>query len=173
MLELSKQDLADLLDVTPRTLTSWATEPDFPAPERRGRVNFYNATAVAAWHRNREIARLIDSDDGSMLDLAQERARLARVQTRRQELLLAKERGEAVAVEDVAAIVGDQFSNVRARLLALPAKLAPLAHTADSVPAIRAVLEEGIHDALAELSEGAVTPGAVPAELPAPEAPPH
>jgi phage terminase Nu1 subunit (DNA packaging protein) len=173
MLELTKQQVAELCRVTVRTVTTWQSEPDFPQPERRGRVNIYDGAAVAEWWKTQEIGRLIEGDDGEFLDLAQERAKLARVQAHRQQLLLAKERGEAVAVEDVAAIVGDQFSSVRARLLAIPAKCAPLVHTADSVQAIRAVLEESVHDALAELSEGTITPGAVPAEIPADHARPH
>ncbi|MEE4384509.1 MAG: terminase small subunit [Pseudomonadales bacterium] len=166
MLELTKAQVAELCRVSTRTVVSWGSEPDFPQPERRGKANIYDAAAVLEWAINREIQRRIDSEDGEYLDLAQERARLARTQRRRQELLLAQERGQAVLVEDVAAAVADQYGNVRARLLSLPAKLAPLAHTADSVAAIRAVLEEGVHDALAELSEGAVAPGAVPAEIP-------
>lgn len=164
MLELTKQQVAQLCRVTVRTVTTWQSEPDFPQPERRGRVNIYDGAAVAEWWKTQEIGRLIEGDDGEFLDLNQERAKLARVQAHRQQLLLAKERGEAVAVEDVAGIVADQYSNVRARLLALPAKLAPVAHTADTVLAIRAVLDEGIHEALRELSEGEVTPGAVPPE---------
>ena len=153
MLELTKAELSKLLNVTTRTLTSWQSEMDFPAPERRGRENYYNATAVVEWWRNRELGRLVDSEEG--LDVNEQRARLAKVQADRQLLLLARERGEAVLVEDVARVVGAQLSNVRARLLALPSKCSPLCHAADSPMEIRRVLEDAVHEALAELSEEA------------------
>lgn len=152
MIELNRTQIADLLGVTSRTVTAWQADADFPQPERRGRTNFYDGAAVVAWWRSREIGRLIEGEDGSMLDLNHERARLAKVQTQRQTLLLHRERGELVAVADVAEAVGAELANVRAHLLSLPAKCAPLVHAADTPQAIREILDDAVRDALAELS---------------------
>ena len=158
MIEMSKSKLADLLGVTPRTLTTWATEPDFPRPERRGRANAYDAGAVVQWWRTREIARLIDSEDGELLDLNQERAKLARAQASRQQLILAHERGDAVLVADVAASVGAVLTTVRAHLLSLPSKCAPAVHVAETLPETQAILDKAVHEALSELSENELCP---------------
>ena len=151
-MQLTKAQLADLLDVTPRTLTTWQSEPDFPAPERHGRTNRYDGRACVQWWRAREIGRLIDGEDGELMDLNQERARLARAQTQRQMLLLSRERGEVALVADVCEAVSAQFSNVRAHLLALPGKVAPLVHAAESPQEARTIIETAVHQALTELS---------------------
>lgn len=158
-MELSRQQVADLLNVTPRTVSQWQTDPDFPQPAKRGRSNVYDGAAVMAWWKDNEIAKLIEGEDGQRYDLSHERARLAHVQTERQRLLLARERRELVAIEDVTEAVGDDYTRVRARLLAVPPKCAPLCHRAESVAEIRETLDEAVREALAELSDPADGPG--------------
>ena len=152
-MKLSKQQLAKLFAVTTRTVSEWQKEVDFPAPERDGRANVYDGAAVVSWWRDREIARLVEGEDGRLLDLTHERARLAKAQADRQELAGARERGELVAIGDVAAIVGDEYSTVRARILGLPTKAAPLLAGEQSLTACREVLDKLIHEVLTELSD--------------------
>lgn len=86
------------------------------------------------------------------LDLTRERARLAHFQANKTELEAAKLKGELIEVEEVADLVGQDYANVRAKLLSLPTKLAPELVSLDGLEQLRAAIERGVHEALAELS---------------------
>ena len=90
--------------------------------------------------------------EGDNLDLTQERARLAHHQANKAALEERKLKGELIAVEEVAEIVGKDYGNVRARLLAIPSKAAPeLALQSDPQQAF-VVIQTLITEALAELT---------------------
>ena len=90
--------------------------------------------------------------DGEKLDLSQERARLARLQGDKADLELKAMRGEYAKLEDVVAEVSDAFSHVRAKLLALPSKMAGLVLGMTTPAEVQATLQGVIYDALTELS---------------------
>ncbi len=71
--------------------------------------------------------------------------------------------GTMVKIEAVAAVVEKEYSRVRARLLAVPSKLAPEVALLDDVGTCRAMIEAAIVDALAELAADttAKQPGAI------------
>lgn len=152
-MKLTKQHLADLFGVTVRTVSDWQREADFPAPTKEGRRNLYDAAAVVGWWRDREIARLIEGEDGKLLDLNHERARLAKAQADRQELALARERGELVPVELVGEAVGSDYTRVRARLLAMPTKAAALLAPETDTAICQSILDDLVREALSELSD--------------------
>lgn len=70
------------------------------------------------------------------------------------ELKLSRERGEVVAVIDVEKAVAEVSANVRARLLAMPSKLAGLL-VGLTKPKVKAQLEQEVNEALAELTKTA------------------
>lgn len=152
-LMLSRSQLADLLSVTVRTITDWQREPDFPTPTKRSGRNTYDATVVVKWWRDREIGRLIEGDDGTLLDLAQERAKLARAQRIRQELLYQVDLGQFVSAEETGVAWGRLVTNFRARMLAIPNKAASLVAGEDRVPVCAEILRAAVYEALTELSE--------------------
>jgi len=59
--------------------------------------------------------------------------------------------GAVVLVADVAAAVGKEYSQVRTRLLAIPAEQAPRIHRLKTVTEVQDVLQELITEALEEL----------------------
>ncbi|PWG62326.1 terminase small subunit [Spiribacter halobius] len=152
-MKLSKQHLADLFGVTVRTVSEWQRDTEFPAPTREGRRNLYDAAAVVAWWRDREIARLIEGEDGRLLDLNHERARLAKAQADRQEYALARERGELVEAAAVGEVVGDDYTRMRARLLALPTKAAAMVTPETDTAVCQRILDDLVREALNELSD--------------------
>ena len=152
-MKMTKSQVAEMLGVSVRTVSDFQRDPDFPTPEREDGRNSYDAAAVHAWALDREIAKLIESEDGKMLDLNHERARLAKAQADRQEIALARERGLVIGIPEAVSVLSDDYSRVRARLLALPPKCAPLVHRAESVTEIRETLDDAVRDALAELSD--------------------
>jgi phage terminase Nu1 subunit (DNA packaging protein) len=87
---------------------------------------------------------------GSLI-LADERARLAKEQADAKEMENAVERGDLVYIEDVAKQIENQLTKVRTRLLSVPTKVAPEAHSCASVREVQAVIEQAIVEALNEL----------------------
>ena len=68
------------------------------------------------------------------------------------EMELAKARREYVAAEDVEAVWADVFANAKARLLSMPATLAPMLLGQDDIAEIKDILEKAVHDCLEELA---------------------
>ena len=100
----------------------------------------------------REVAAGRMSQDGS-LDLAEERAKLARRQTEKAELDLAVRRGELVEASEVETVVVRLASGVVERMRAVPVKVAQEVHAAASLAAAERILQAAIDMALAEIAE--------------------
>jgi len=88
--------------------------------------------------------------DGDTYDLTAERARLAHHQANKADLECQVLSGNLIEVELVSGIIGDEYATVRAKLLAMPSKAAPLLQGL-STTATRTQLETFIHEALEEL----------------------
>jgi phage terminase Nu1 subunit (DNA packaging protein) len=88
--------------------------------------------------------------DGDTYDLTQERARLAHHQANKADLECQVLSGDLISVEEVAEIVGSDYANVRAKLLALPSKAAPILQGL-STAAVRGHLQDLVNEALEEL----------------------
>jgi phage terminase Nu1 subunit (DNA packaging protein) len=74
------------------------------------------------------------------------------------ELKLSRERGEVVNVQDVEKAVAEVSANVRARLLAMPSKLAGLL-VGLTKPKVKSQLELEVNQALSELTKTAADEG--------------
>ena len=93
-------------------------------------------------------------DPESILGL---RRRKLALEIRSLEINVATQERSKVDVDHAAAVVAARFAACRARLLALPAKVAPLVVTAGDVEAVRQVLADAVEEALAELVADAET----------------
>lgn len=85
------------------------------------------------------------------LDLGAERARLAKEQADAKEMENAVERGELVYIEDVAKQFEAQLLKAKAKLLAMPSKIAAEVHASASVKEAKELIELNMQDALSEL----------------------
>lgn len=99
----------------------------------------------------REIAAGRSGTDDD-LDLASERARLAKEQADGQAMKNALARGEVVPRADVVAGIQSCFANARARLLGIPVKAAPALVGEGNLAVIRDKLTGFIHEACGELA---------------------
>lgn len=151
---IGKPTVAVMLGVTRRQVERLEADPDNPlpvaerAPKGSRRGHRYDVRAVHEWAVSRMIA---ESPEG--LDLQHEKARLTHAQANRQELLAARESGEQVPITAVTEYVGQEYSNVRAKILALPSKAAPLVAGVESVTECRDILDDAVREVLAELSD--------------------
>jgi terminase small subunit / prophage DNA-packing protein len=136
-----------------------------PKPAKRGEYDL-NACREAYIRNIREIAAgrkaaPVDPDDkDAPLDLVTERARLASEQADAQSMKNAVTRGELIPKADVVAGMQTSFVRVRARLLSLPTKVAPLIIGTTSLTEVVEKLTDLINEALAELT----STNAVPAD---------
>ena len=127
-------------------------------PSRGGRGNLdLDACREAYIRRLREQAAGRMGHEGESLDLATERARLAAAQADAQAMKNATSRGELLPRADVTAAVQMAFARVRARLLAIPSRAAPIVVPMTSAQEVQAKLTDLVHEALAELAATQVT----------------
>jgi len=148
---VNRSDLAEFFGVSLPTVTSWVKRGcPYVQAGGKGREWRFNTHEVAEWREQQAYANAVGSS--SDWDLEEARRRREAAEAALKEMELAKARGEVVEIEAVADIVGDDYSRVRARLLSIPPKCAPLAIRAESVMEIREILDDGIRAALDELS---------------------
>jgi phage terminase Nu1 subunit (DNA packaging protein) len=86
------------------------------------------------------------------LDRGQEDARLKRAQADKLEMELALRRGELVAAEDVGEYLAGILSALRAKMLALPKRLAPVVIGLKKPAEVSNRMEKDVHEALLELA---------------------
>ena len=132
--------LADILGLTPRRVQQLAEDNIIPKPSKPGAYDI--PACVQSYYYNEYIG-----DEESELDGRHERARKAKAEADRIEFDLEIKQGKYVETELVTGII----SNCRAKLLALPRKLAPTVSTAESPNEVEEILTNGIHEALDEL----------------------
>jgi terminase small subunit / prophage DNA-packing protein len=106
-------------------------------------------------HIRAQAAGRVGSGDGE-LDLTEERARKAKEEADRLEMLNAQTRGELLARADVDAAVIGAFARVRARMIGVPSKVAPVVVTMDTPAEAEAAIRKAIYEALKELADTSV-----------------
>jgi len=94
-----------------------------------------------------------EDEDGEVLDLTAERARKAKEEADRLEMQNAQMRRELLPRADVDAAVIEDYSRVRARLLNVPSKVAPLVAAATEPREAEGLVKRAIYEALQELSD--------------------
>jgi len=122
-----------------------------PAGFLRRRKNLYSVgehVAVALYYlrkRNPESEETIDYNT--------ERAKLVRAKRKNEEYELQLKENKLHSSEDIEAVMKDMLVNFKARLMAIPAKLAPVLCKKTDRAEIFKLLKEHIDEALLELSD--------------------
>lgn len=91
------------------------------------------------------------------LDLTKERARKAKEEADKLEMQNAQMRGELLARDDVNAAVVGAFARVRARMIGVPSKVAPLVVSMESPAEAEAAIRGAVYEALKELADTSIT----------------
>ena len=160
MTQFNKADVARFMGVSVNTVTQWVGK-GLPYIQKggAGKSWVFDMPEVVAW-REEQIALAAVGDTAS-LDIDEARRRKLAAEAALAEIEVSKKRGEVVEIEAVADAVGDDYANVRAKLLSLPTKAAPqLAIIEDSAEA-QGVLEKLVHEALEELTADGIYESAV------------
>lgn len=137
------------LGMTDQAVRMWGAKPGAPVIYERGRQQ-YVWPDFARWYRE-QLGR--DRRAERPRDLEEAKVRKLAAEAERAELELAKARGEVLPIAAVVALVRAAYDVVRARLVALPARLAPevlgLERVRDAVP----VIERAVDEILRSLAE--------------------
>jgi len=147
---LLKSQAAELAGCTQAGLSS-AMKGSHPPP--RG-ANGYPCREFGEWLRQRALREVGYSSDGKAYDLKAEQARLNHHTANVKGLEEAELRGELLRADEVLKEWQGVVGNIRARLLALPSKLAAQAYGARSRGELQRLLQEGVNEALADLAGG-------------------
>jgi hypothetical protein len=157
---------AEFCGVIPQTLGNWAKQGN--PPPRDPITGLYPLKELGEWSRNRQIYKTgrggglpfmpkisnADSDAPTpALNGREQEARYKKLQGDRLELEMAERAGKLVLAEDVTAAWLNIVARVKMRLRGIPTKLAPLVHGAKDVYTVQQTLEDGVAEALDELSE--------------------
>jgi phage terminase Nu1 subunit (DNA packaging protein) len=145
MTDLTQRDIADLLGLTTRQIRNLENE-GMPHRAEKNR-KFYPMPDAARWYYEREVARSRQEPS----DYGDARAREMAARAEKAEIEVLQLRAEVIHVSDLEAMHARPLAQLRARLLALPGRLAaelPL-------PAVESVeiMEPIVHEMMHELSE--------------------
>ena len=166
---VNRAHLAAVFGVARTTVDAWVAEgcPVLKRPAKRGDPYEFDSAAVHAWLVERAVRAAAGGEEGGdTAALTAERARLAGAQADMQEMKNQEARGQLLPRDEVTAAVHAAFGIVRARMLALPTRAAPLVAGKRMLPEIKALLTELVREALQELSETEVVAIAAGNEAP-------
>lgn len=131
--------------ITTRRYRYLAAEGIVPKPEKN-QIDFVLACkALIEYYR-----KLAQGQGG--VSLAEERARLTKIQADRKELQLKKEKGELIPVDEAMKEWINALQKVRQKLLAIPIKASPLVIASKNTKEAKEILENFIYEALEEIA---------------------
>lgn len=119
MTQVGVQRLSTELNLTPRRVQQLVPE-GLPKAKR----GLYDLEASMAWYI-RYLQTKLSSGGGAGGEISG-KERLDNIKAQREEILLAKDQGEAIALADFEAAMADLITPARQELLALHAKLRPI-----------------------------------------------
>lgn len=139
--------LANTFNLTPRRIQQLVAEGTIPKADK-GKYNLQECShGYVTFLQNREA----DNEDETH-DAAVERARLLKAQADKTELEVKAMNGEMVPAEQVEMLWSSLVAAFRARMLALPIRLAHRVMSLKTYPEVEGCLREHVYEALDELS---------------------
>jgi len=150
-MQYGKAELAQCLGVSLPTVGQWIRK-GCPYVEKGGvgKKWLFDSAEVIAWREEQVTLQALG--DTQSLDIEEARRRKLAAEATMAELELAKRRGEVIEIDQVASVIGDDYANVRAKLLALSTKLAPQLVGVESLGECQQLIERGVTEALEELT---------------------
>lgn len=152
---VDRTEIAFLLGVDPRTITSWVKKhPDFPS-RVKGKDRSFPVQKCIAWKRDRDVAEAIASMAPPKPDgMYEAELRKAIADAELAEQRLAKMRGDLIPVDVASREVDRAFARVRARFLAVPGEYAPQLLNIAELSRTTHVLRDLVARVLEELQVG-------------------
>jgi phage terminase Nu1 subunit (DNA packaging protein) len=149
---VERDEIAFLMDVTPRTVTNYRKHhSDFPC-RVSGRAVTFPVKRCLQWQRDRIVADAIaDVAPPVPSNIVQAELRKTIADAELAELKVGRMRGDLLAVQVAAKEIRNAFGRVRARLLSTPGEYAPQMLHLEEMPQAVSKLRQLVDTVLAEL----------------------
>ena len=153
---ITRAAAAHMLDCDVRSLSTWQNSDIDPLPvavkgERRGQSHRYDPQALTKWKVRQELAKVLE--DGAVLDLNNERAKLAKLQAAKVQLDISERKAELVAPDELLDLFTRMIMATRSHFLAMPSRWAPMLINIKTVPEMFEQLQDAVYQALTEMAD--------------------
>lgn len=148
--KLSQKELCELLGKSRQTVAELCRLPGVPR-KRKGNTWVYLWPDFNDWWRETKVDQAAERAAPADYDKAQ--ARKMEADADMAELALRKQREEVVTIRDYGKALAGSLDRVRARLLGLDSRLAPLLVGVENVLKAKGIIRPVVHEILTELSE--------------------
>lgn len=153
---VNKARLAKILGKTEATLTTWQKE-GMPIKEtggKKGKANNYDTAEVIGWMllRSNSTAQAIEKA----------KLRLVTAQAELEELKVQEKKEELIPLEKMQYILTTMLGKARAKILALPSRLAPQIANQKEPKRVEKILQGACHEVLNELAYDDLEPDTAP-----------
>lgn len=151
---VNRGELCQIMGISSPTIDNWEKR-GMPVQKKGGKgvANEYNTAEVIKWWASDEASPGASRATGE--EAAKERKLTAEAGLA--EIKLAEARGEVVPTDKAVKGFAKMTAAVRAKMLAIPTKLAPVVAVTTDIEMARAAIEEAVREALSELADGVVT----------------
>lgn len=147
----TQKEIAEHIDLSTRQVRTLLKSGILPSGSGAGGLDLDACRlAYVRYIRGKATGRVVEA--ASELDPQQERARLTFHQANLAALEERHRTDELIEISQAAEVFGAECANIRARLLALPHKVAPELAVETDTAKVFSTLQEHIYDALRELS---------------------
>ncbi len=149
----TRKELAEHLDLSPQSISDLIGKGIFTIGSGRSPVNI-DVCRVQYINHLRKSARYTRKDGTG--DIAEEKAKLTAAQARKAELEVEQLEKSLIPAQLVEETWVDYVSNVRAKLLGLPSRVAHQVITVDKYAEAELIIKEQVHEALNELAQNGI-----------------
>ena len=151
----TQRELAEHLDLSVKRISELIRDGILPSKMGRSPLNI-DVCRIAYISYLRKLGGY-NKRTGSG-DIAEEKTKLTAAQARKAELEVEEMESNLIPAQLVEDTWVSYVSNVRAKLLGLPSRIAHQVITVDKYPEAELIIKEQVHDALNELAEDGIPP---------------
>jgi phage terminase Nu1 subunit (DNA packaging protein) len=146
----TQRELAEHLDLSTKRISELIRDGILPSKMGRSPLNL-DVCRIAYISYLRKLGGYNKRSGGG--DIAEEKTRLTKAQADKAELEVSELEGQLIPAQLVQDTWTDFVANARAKLLALPSKIAHQVIALDKYAEAELLIKENVHDALLELSD--------------------
>jgi len=149
----SQREVAEHLDLSTKRISELIRDGILPSKMGRSPLNL-DVCRIAYISYLRKLGGYNKRSGGG--DIAEEKTRLTKAQADKAELEVSELEGQLIPAQLVQDTWTDFVANARAKLLALPSKIAHQVIALDKDAEAELLIKENVHDALSELAEDGI-----------------
>ena len=149
----TQREVAEPLDLSTKRISELIRDGILPSKMGRSPLNL-DVCRIAYISYLRKLGGYNKRSGGG--DIAEEKTRLTKAQADKAELEVSELEGQLIPAQLVQDTWTDFVANARAKLLALPSKIAHQVIALDKYAEAELLIKENVHDALSELAEDGI-----------------